>query len=102
MDLRNGAFEDMKACSTTPPTAGRASTRMTALANGTARWSAATTQATRPAGRCLVEAGGPAYARHKFVELHTTNKSQIAEAIIQYSAQFYEIERKVHGLGPDE
>jgi hypothetical protein len=38
----------------------------------------------------------------KFVELHTANKSQIAEAGIQYFAQLYEIEREVKNLGADE
>ncbi|WP_369665104.1 IS66 family transposase [Variovorax sp. V116] len=36
------------------------------------------------------------------VELHTANKSQIAEAGIQYFARLYEIERKVKDLGSDE
>ena len=43
-----------------------------------------------------------AHARRKFVELHTTNKSQIAEAGIQYFARLYEIEREVKNLDADE
>lgn len=39
----------------------------------------------------IVEAGCLAHARRKFVELHTANKSQIAEAGIQYFARLYEI-----------
>uniref|UniRef100_A0A0R3QDA9 DDE_Tnp_IS66_C domain-containing protein n=4 Tax=cellular organisms TaxID=131567 RepID=A0A0R3QDA9_9BILA len=43
-----------------------------------------------------------AHARRKFVELHTANKSQIAEAGIQYFTRLYEIEREVKHLDPDE
>jgi len=50
----------------------------------------------------IVEAGCLAHARRKFVELHTANKSQIAEAGIQYFARLYEIEREVKDLGSDE
>ena len=50
----------------------------------------------------VVEAGCLTHARRKFVELHTTNKSQIAETGIQYFARLYEIEREVKDLDADE
>jgi transposase len=50
----------------------------------------------------VVEAGCLAHARRKFVELHTANKSQIAEAGIQFFAQLYEVEREVKDLDVDE
>jgi transposase len=50
----------------------------------------------------VVEAGCLAHARRKFVELHTANKSHIAEAGIQYFARLYEIEREVKDLDADE
>jgi transposase len=50
----------------------------------------------------IVEAGCLAHARRKFVELHTANKSHIAEAGIQYFARLYEIEREVKDLDADE
>jgi len=50
----------------------------------------------------VVEAGCLAHARRKFVELHTANKSHIAEAGIQYFARLYAIERDVKDLDADE
>ena len=46
----------------------------------------------------VVEAGCLAHARRKFVELHTANKSQIAETGIQFFGQLYEVERDVKDL----
>lgn len=41
-----------------------------------------------------------AFARRKFVDPHTTNKSQIAEKALYYIAALYEFERKVRELKP--
>ncbi|MGF7191398.1 hypothetical protein JOE11_004454, partial [Robbsia andropogonis] len=50
----------------------------------------------------VTEIGCMAHARRKFYELHTSNKSQIAEEALQHIGQLYEIEREVHDLEPDE
>ena len=50
----------------------------------------------------VVEVGCLAHARRRLVELHTANKSQIAEAGIQFFARLYEVEREVKDLDTDE
>ncbi len=43
----------------------------------------------------VIEAGGIAHARRKFVELHQANKGTIAAAAIDLTGQLYGIEREV-------
>lgn len=50
----------------------------------------------------VIEVGCMAHARRKFVELHESGRSQIAEQAIQLFAQLYAIEQEIKGLKPDE
>jgi transposase len=49
----------------------------------------------------VTEIGCMAHARRKFFDLHTTNKSQIAEQALRYIQLLYEIEREVRDLEPE-
>jgi transposase len=49
----------------------------------------------------ITEIGCMAHARRKFFELHTTNKSQLAEQALRYIQLLYEIESEVRDLEPD-
>lgn len=49
----------------------------------------------------VIEVGCAAHARRKFFELHTSNKSAVAEQALEFFGQLYEIEREVRELdGP--
>jgi transposase len=50
----------------------------------------------------ILEAGCMAHARRKFFDLHTSNKSQIAEQALGYISQLYDVEREVKDLNADE
>jgi transposase len=50
----------------------------------------------------ITEAGCMAHARRKFFDLHTSNKSQIAEQALLYISQLYDVERAVKQLDTDE
>jgi Transposase IS66 family len=43
----------------------------------------------------VIEPGCMAHARRKFFDLHTTNKSEIAQTALEYIAQLYDVERAV-------
>jgi hypothetical protein len=43
-----------------------------------------------------------AHARRKFFDLHATNKSELAQATLEYISQLYDIEREVQKLAPHE
>lgn len=47
------------------------------------------------------EIGYMAHTRRKFFELHTTNKSTLAEQALRYIQLLYEIEREARDLEPD-
>ncbi|RZI25384.1 IS66 family transposase, partial [Pseudomonas orientalis] len=49
----------------------------------------------------VTEIGCMAHARRKFFELHTTNKSTLAEQALRYIQSLYEIESEVRDLEPD-
>ena len=49
----------------------------------------------------VTEIGCMAHARRKFFELHTTDKSQLAEQALRYIQLLYEIESAVRDLEPD-
>ena len=49
----------------------------------------------------VTEIGGMTHARRKFFELHTTNKSTLAEQALRYIQLLYEIESDVRDLEPD-
>lgn len=49
-----------------------------------------------------IEVGCMAHARRKFVELHESGKSQIAQQAIELIAQLYSIEKEAKDLQPDE
>ncbi|SFH68520.1 Transposase IS66 family protein [Pseudomonas syringae] len=42
-----------------------------------------------------------AHARRKFLELHATNESQLAEQALRYIQLLYEMESEVRDLEPD-
>ena len=50
----------------------------------------------------IIEAGCMAHARRKFVELHLSNASTIAQTAIDQIRLLYDIERVVRDLDPDE
>ena len=50
----------------------------------------------------VTEAGCLAHARRKFFDLHTSNKSQIAQSALEQIGRIYDIEREVKELTPDE
>lgn len=50
----------------------------------------------------ITEIGCMAHARRKFYDLHTANKSQIAEQALRLIQQLYEIEREANALCADE
>ena len=50
----------------------------------------------------VTEIGCMAHARRKFYELHTPQKSILAEQALQYIAALYEVEREIRDLEPDE
>ncbi|CAB3808279.1 IS66 family transposase [Pararobbsia alpina] len=50
----------------------------------------------------VTELGCMAHARRKFFDLHASNKSEIAQAALEYIGQLYEIEREVQALKPGE
>ena len=50
----------------------------------------------------VTEVGCLAHARRKFFELHTANKSQVAQSALQQIGAIYEIERELKKLDPDE
>jgi transposase len=49
----------------------------------------------------IAEAGCLAHSRRKFLDLHVSNKSQIAAQALQYIAQLYGVEREVKNLHVD-
>ena len=53
-------------------------------------------------GEQIQEAGCWAHARRKFFELHTANKSQLAEQALALIGQIYEAERQAQGVEADE
>ena len=50
----------------------------------------------------ITEIGCPAHARREFFDLHTSNKSAVAEQALKSFGEFYEIEREVRGLTTDQ
>ena len=50
----------------------------------------------------ITEVGCAAHARRKFFELHTSNKSAVAEQALKFFGQLYEIEREVRDLGAQQ
>jgi transposase len=50
----------------------------------------------------VIELGCMAHARRKFFDLHATNKSEIAQAALEYIGKLYDIEREVQELTPHE
>lgn len=49
----------------------------------------------------VTEVGCMAHARHKFFELHATNKNTLAEQALRYIQLLYESESEVRDLEPD-
>lgn len=50
----------------------------------------------------ITEVGCAAHARRKFFELHTSNKSAVAEQALKFFGELYEIEREVRDLGAQQ